>query len=83
MKIENKQAHFDYTIKESVEAGVKLTGPEVKSVKSGRATLTGAFVKIIGHEIYLINCQIQPYNFARIEKYDPKRTRKLLLFCNF
>ena len=66
MKIENKQAHFDYTIKESVEAGVKLTGP-------------GAFVKILGSEVYLINSQIQPYSFANIKGYDPRRTRKLLL----
>lgn len=54
-------------------------GSEVKSVKGGKMTLEGSFVKIIGSEIYLVNAQIYAYPFARPEGYDPKRTRKLLL----
>ncbi len=79
MKVVNRNSFYDYTILARFEAGVKLTGPEVKSVKGNRVSLTGAFVKIIGSEAYLVNAQIQPYEFARVENYDPRRTRKLLL----
>jgi SsrA-binding protein len=79
MKITNKSAYHDYNILETVEAGMKLIGAEVKSVKGGRMSLDGSFVKIIGSEIYLVNAQIYPYPFARPEGYDSKRSRKLLL----
>ena len=79
MKIINRAAWYDYTILEKLEAGIKLTGPEVKSVKGGHASLKGSYVRIIGSEAYLVNAQIQPYAFARIVDYDPSRTRKLLL----
>lgn len=79
MKIENKKAFFDYEITDRFEAGIILTGPEVKSLRDGRAKLEGAFVRLIGAEAYLVNAEIYPYAFARVEKYDPKRTRKLLL----
>ncbi len=79
MKIFNKKAAFEYEILERFEAGINLTGAEVKSIKSGHAQLTGAFVRIIGSEAYLVNAQIFPYIYARPEGYDPKRTRKLLL----
>jgi len=79
MKIFNKKATFEYVILERFEAGVNLTGAEVKSIKGGHAVLTGAFVRIIGSEAYLVNAQVYPYTYARPEGYDPKRTRKLLL----
>lgn len=79
MKIFNKKATYEYTIVERFEAGVNLTGAEVKSIKGGHAQLEGAFVRIIGSEAYLVNAQIFPYIYARPEGYDPKRTRKLLL----
>lgn len=79
MKIFNKKATFEYEILERLEAGVNLTGAEVKSIKGGHAELTGAFVRIIGSEAYLVNAQVYPYTYARPEGYDPKRTRKLLL----
>lgn len=79
MKIDNRAVFHDYTILSQIEAGVKLTGPEVKSAKMGHVSLKGAFVKIIGSELYLVNAQIQPYTFARVESYDPGRTRKLLI----
>lgn len=79
MKITNRRATHDYKILDTYEAGIILTGAEVKSVKGGRCSLEGSFVKIIGHEIYLVNAQIFPYPYARPEGYDPKRTRKLLL----
>lgn len=79
MKIVNKEALFEYEILEKLEAGIKLIGPEVKSVKGGHVSLKGSFVRIIGSEAYLVNAQIYPYPFANVENYDPRRTRKLLL----
>lgn len=79
MKIVNKKAYFDYTILDRFEAGINLMGAEVKSLKGGHASLEGSFVRLIGSEAYLVNAQIFPYPYARLEHYDPKRTRKLLL----
>lgn len=79
MKIINKRAFFDYQILEKFEAGINLTGQEVKSVKGGHLSLEGSYVKILGSEAYLVNAQIHPYLNARVENYDPNRTRKLLL----
>ncbi len=78
-KIPNKKVTYEYTILERFEAGVNLLGAEVKSLKTGHASLEGAFVRIMGSEAYLVNAQIFPYIYARPEGYDPKRTRKLLL----
>ncbi|MCJ7740695.1 SsrA-binding protein SmpB [Candidatus Microgenomates bacterium] len=79
MTILNRRATHDYQILETLEAGIHLTGPEVKSVKGERMSLEGSFVKVVGGEIYLVNAQIFPYPFARPEGYDSKRSRKLLL----
>src|SRR3989338_2138409 len=79
MKITNRRVLHDFTILNTYEAGINLIGAEVKSVKGGKMSLEGSFVKIIGSEIYLINAQIMPYPYARPEGYDPKRSRKLLL----
>ena len=79
MKIVNKKAAFDYEILDRFEAGIVLSGQEVKSLRDGHAKLDGSFVKILGNEAYLINANIFPYTYARPEKYDPKQTRKLLL----
>lgn len=79
MKITNRRAYHDYTIVQTIEAGITLSGAEVKSVKGGRLDLTGSFVRIIGSQVYLVNAQIPLYPYSRPEGYDPKRTRKLLL----
>lgn len=79
MKITNKRAFYDYEILERFEAGINLSGSEVKAVRLGHADLSGSFVKIIGTEAYLVNAKIYPYKYARPEGYDEKRTRKLLL----
>lgn len=79
MKIFNKRATFDYEIREKLEAGINLLGAEVKAVRLGHADLTGSHVRIMGSEAYLINAQIFPYQYARPEQYDERRTRKLLL----
>ena len=78
MKIVNKKAFHDYSILDRFEAGIQLTGAEVKSVKGGHAQLDGSFVRIVGSEAYLVNAQIFPFIYARPEGYDPRRTRKLL-----
>lgn len=79
MEIKNRRAFYDYELFERLEAGINLYGSEVKAVKQGKADLTGAFVRIMGSEAYLINAKIFPYEYARPEGYDEKRTRKLLL----
>lgn len=78
-KIVNKKAFYDYEILQTYETGLVLSGAEVKSIKGGRISLDGSFVRIIGSEIYLVNAQIYPYPYARPEGYDPKRTRKILM----
>jgi SsrA-binding protein len=79
MKITNRKAFFDYQLLDRFEAGINLQGPEVKSVRLGKADLTASFVKITGSEAYLINAKIFPYQPGQIEGYDQNRTRKLLL----
>lgn len=79
MKIINKKAGFNYEIADKFEAGVVLTGAEVKSLFLGQASLDEAYVKIIDNEAFLVNAHIHPYSFADSRKIDPKRTRKLLL----
>ena len=76
---ENKRARFDYDIKATFVAGLVLSGAEVKSVKSGNVSLTGAYVTVSHNSAGLINCHIGPYKYARNEKYDPTQTRQLLL----
>jgi SsrA-binding protein len=76
----NKRAKFDYEIGNHYEAGMVLFGHEVKSVKTGHASLKGAFVTFKKDEAYLTNAFIPPYKFAGdIPNYDPARPRKLLL----
>lgn len=79
MKITNAHATYEYEIQDRFEAGIKLTGPEVKSIKTGHASLKGAHVRVFDNEAFLINAMVSPYSFARVTNYDPNRTRKLLL----
>ena len=79
MKIVNKRAYHDYEIEERMEAGINLIGAEVKAIRLGHADLTGSHIRIMGGEAYLVNGKIFPYQYARPESYDERRTRKLLL----
>lgn len=79
MKVINRRAYYDYEILEKFEAGIILTGSEVKSVKAGKIKLEGSFVKIINNEAFLVNSHIHPYQFADNRNYEPTRSRKLLL----
>jgi len=77
---ENRKARFNYEILEKYEAGIELLGVEVKSVRSGRMSLEGAFVVVRGGEVFLINSNIPPYQPNNTSKdYDPLRNKKLLL----
>src|SRR3989344_5257032 len=76
----NKRARFDYEILEELEAGMILTGQEVKSVRAGNADLKGAYVSFLGGKPILKNSTIQPYKYAsNLAGYDPGRDRELLL----
>lgn len=76
----NKQVYFDYAIEHELEAGIALTGQEVKSIKAGNVSLKGAHVTIHGAEAYLVNAHVTPYKYAGdVAGYDPTRARKLLL----
>lgn len=76
----NPKARFDYNILESFEAGLVLFGHEVKSVKTGKVSIRGSFVKILNNEAWLIGATISPYQPKNTPAdYDPQRTRKLLL----
>ena len=83
MKIiaKNKRAHLDYDILDKWEAGVILTGAEVKSAKAGQINLKGGYVTIHGSSLSLINVHISPYQKASHaqKKNDPTRSRRLLL----
>ena len=77
---ENRKARFDYEILEKYETGIELLGSEVKSVRSGRMSLEGAFVIIRGGEAFLINSNIPPFQPKNAPKnYAPLRNRRLLL----
>ncbi len=79
MRIVNKKAPAEFTILEKLEAGIALTGQEVKAVKLGHADLSASYVRIMNSEAHLVNAKIYPYQFARTDGYDEGRTRKLLL----
>ncbi|HBV33412.1 TPA: SsrA-binding protein [Patescibacteria group bacterium] len=78
---ENRKALFNFKIQEKFEAGLVLTGPEVKSVKKGSVNLQGSYVMPRGRELWITGCHIAPYGPAKgaQKNYDPKRDRKLLL----
>ncbi len=82
MKILNKKAIHNYHILESLEAGIQLEGPEVKSIRAGRVDLGMSHAKILNGEVYLINVNIPAYQNAPIKNYDPIRSRRLLLHHN-
>jgi SsrA-binding protein len=75
----NKRARHDYHILETWEAGVVLTGSEVKSLRLGKANLSDAFAVVQEGELFLINLHIPPYEQANQFNHEPTRTRKLLL----
>lgn len=76
---QNRKAYFDYFIDDVVEAGIVLSGPEVKSIRLGKVNINDSFARIRKGEVFLHNAHISPYPFTPHDSYDPTRTRKLLL----
>lgn len=77
--MKNKKAYFDYYIEKEIEAGIVLTGTEIKSVRNGSANLKDSYAKIKKDEIYIINMFIAKYDNGSYNNQDERRTRKLLL----
>lgn len=77
--IHNRKASFNYEILERFEAGLQLTGPEVKSLRAGQGALDGAFITVRGGEAFITGMTIPPYQVNNQEGYEPMRNRKLLL----
>jgi len=77
--VDNRRARHDYHLLERFEAGLVLTGSEVKSLRLGQASLTRAFADIRAGEAWLIGAHIAPYEQAALGSHDPDRERKLLL----
>ena len=78
--IENRKVRFDFEVLEQFEAGLELSGSEVKSLRNGQGSLEGAYVIVRGNEAYLVGMHIPPYQAKNMpEDYDPIRPRRLLL----
>ncbi len=78
--VDNRRARFEYEILETLEAGLVLSGTEVKSIRAGRANLQDSFIQIRQQEAWILNMHISPHNTAsKVFNHDPTRRRKLLL----
>jgi SsrA-binding protein len=75
----NRQAFHNYEILERLEAGLVLTGTEIKSARDGQVNLKDSYGLVKGGEVWLLNCHISPYSHGNYANHDPLRTRKLLL----
>lgn len=75
----NRKAGFEYFLLEQFEAGLSLQGSEIKSIRAGQVSLTEAYVETDGHDAWLVECHIAPYEQANRFNHDPKRRRRLLL----
>jgi SsrA-binding protein len=75
----NKAARHDYLIVDSLEAGIELTGTEIKSIRAGRLSLKESYARVEDGEVFVIGMNISPYSHGNINNVDPMRTRRLLL----
>jgi len=76
---ENRKARHDYTVLETIECGIVLTGTEVKSVRHGEVSLAGAYAAVLKGELWLLGCDIAAYRFGNRFNHEPKSQRKLLV----
>jgi SsrA-binding protein len=76
---ENRRARRDYFVLERIEAGLVLTGTEVKSLRAGKLTLKDSYVEGRNGELFLVNAHIAPYEFGNVFNHEPERPRKLLM----
>ncbi len=79
MEILNRKARYDYEIEDTYEAGIVLTGTEIKSIREGKANIKDSYAIIRNNEIYLLNTHISHYKEGNIFNHEETRTRKLLL----
>lgn len=79
MEILNREAKFNYFIKEEIECGIALLGTEIKSIRNGKANLKDSYAIIRNNEVYLLNMNVSEYKEGNLFNHEPKRTRKLLL----
>ena len=79
IEVKNKKAYFDYSILEELEAGIALTGTEIKSIRKGSIDLKDTFVNIKNNEAFILNMYIAKYEEGNIFNHEEHRTRKLLL----
>ena len=79
IEIKNKKAYFDYFIEDTYEAGIVLTGTEIKSVRKGSSNLKDTYARVKNNEIFLINMFIAPYENGNLFNHEERRERKLLL----
>ncbi|GGA44754.1 SsrA-binding protein [Kroppenstedtia guangzhouensis] len=75
----NRKAHHEYHVEDTYEAGIVLTGTEIKSIRQGRVNLKDSYALINDGEVYLVNMHISPFEQGNRFNHDPTRTRKLLL----
>jgi SsrA-binding protein len=76
---ENRRSRRDYSVEDTLEAGIILTGSEVKSLREGRANIAESYASVENGELWLINCDIPTYKGANRFNHEPKRHRKLLV----
>lgn len=79
VEIKNKKASFRYFLLEEFDAGIMLTGSEIKSVRAGKANITDAYCKMVKGELFLVSMHISPYENAGYAQHTERRERKLLL----
>ena len=75
----NKKAFHDYFVLQKLEAGIELTGTEVKSLRDGKANLKDSYVVVRDGQAFLLGAHISPYSHGNLQNHDPERTRRLLL----
>ncbi|MBP5285387.1 MAG: SsrA-binding protein SmpB [Kiritimatiellae bacterium] len=76
---ENRRARHDYTVLDTVECGIQLTGTEVKSARRGGVSLAGSYAAVLKGELWLVGADVSAYEFGNRFNHDPKRDRKLLV----
>ena len=76
---ENRRARFDYAIEDKYEAGIALTGTEVKSLRFGEGSIAESYAEVKGEEVWLVNANIPEFSHGNRHNHEPKRPRKLLL----
>jgi SsrA-binding protein len=79
MEILNRKARYDYFIEDEYEAGIVLTGTEIKSIRANKCSISDAYVVFKGNEAFILNMNISVYDQGNIFNHDPLRSRKLLL----